>query len=331
MNVDVRQAWGVFILALSLVQGCGEPQAPVIGPNLARNGSFESGLEGWWVASGSQESTATVSPEAADHGAQGLVLYNAPGSWGSMVGQDTEPHLTGQTYHVGARLRGATGGERVTFIFHGQSFEVVATEHWSTVSGMVIMPEGDSDLNLRLSVGTQGATVHVDDVSFATAEVERGDADKEEGNLLLNGSFESGLGLWAFWANLPGDGAASTSPEARRSGYAGLVLTQRGNKAITTVKQTLARPVAEGEAYRLEAQVRGAKGGERVTLCLQRNREPWDGTCTQVLATEKWQRVSSEVLVDQALANEQVGVLVSLGSEGTVYVDDVILARDQQP
>lgn len=321
----------MYVLVLGLAQGCGEPRAPVIGPNLALNGSFESGLESWWVASGSPESTATVSPEAADHGAHGLVLHNGLESWGSMVGQDTELPIPGQTYHLGARLRGAVGGERVTFLLHGQSFEVLAEAHWSTVSGMVVTRENGGNSTARISLSTQGATVHVDDVSIAKVEVERGEADTAENNLLLNGSFESGLGLWALWTDSPGAGGASTSPEARRSGYAGLVLSQRGNKALTTVKQTLPEPLAEGEEYSIQAQIRGAKGAEKVTLCLQRNREPWDGPCTQVLATEEWKRVSVKLSVEPALHGEQAGLLIALGSDGTVHVDDVVVARTQKP
>jgi hypothetical protein len=328
--LSFRKPWWLCILALVLTQGCGEPKAPIIGPSLVHNGSFEAGLEGWWKAAGSEESTAEVSPDARDVGANGLVLYNAKGSWGSMVGQDTQGHVPGQTFHVRARLKGAVGGERVTFNFHDQSFEVLAEDRWTTVSRMVLMPEINGDRGARLSVNSEDATVYVDDVSFATAEVERGDADDEDDNLLRNGSFESDLGLWIFWTNAPGQGVASTSPEARRSGYAGLVLSREGDGVFTTVKQQLPEPLAEREEYRIEARVRGANGGEQVSICLQIYDEPWDGPCVSVQATRDWEHISEKVRVEAAFNNERVGALVSLGSDGTAYVDDVIVVRTRK-
>lgn len=329
MTLDLRKPWCLGILVLSMGQGCGEPQAPIIGPNLVRNGSFESGLEGWWRAGGSTESTASVSSEAADIGTSGLVLYNAMQSWGSMVGQDTLGHTAGQTFHVQARLKGLSGGERVNFNFHDQSFDVLAEKDWMTVSRMVLMPEISGDSAARISVMTEGATVYVDDVSFATAQVELGDADNEEDNLVRNGSFESDLGLWAFWSNAP-EGVARTSPDARQSGYAGLVLTRGAEDGVTTVKQTLPEPLAEREEYRIEARVRGADGGEKLNVCLQINHEPWDGPCAQVEATRDWQHVEKKVPVEGALIDERVGLLVSLASEGTAYVDDVIVVRTRK-
>lgn len=331
MTFDLRKPWGLSTLALILGLGCGEPQAPIIGPNLVRNGNFESALEdSWWKAAGSEESKAFISPEAADAGASGLVLYNGTNSWGSMVGQDTQGHAAGQTFHIQARLKGAVGGERVSFNFHGQAIDVIAETRWRTVSRMVLMPEINGDAGARISVISEGATVYVDEVVFATAEVERGDADTEEDNLIRNGSFESDLGLWTFWTNSP-EGIARTTPDARHSGYAGLMLTRGAEDSLTTVKQPLPDPLAEREEYRIEAHVRGANGGETVNVCLQINHEPWDGPCAQVQASRDWQKVSKKVPVEGALIDERVGVLVSLASEGTAYVDDVIVVRTRKP
>jgi hypothetical protein len=329
MTFDLRKPWGLSILLLGLGLGCGEPQAPIIGPNLVRNGTFESGLEGWWKAGGSIDSKAFVSPEAADAGTSGLVLYNAPKSWGSMVGQDTGGHTAGQTFHIHARLRGAAGGERVSFNFHGQYFEVLAEPRWRTVSRMVLMPEINGDSRASISLISEEATVYLDEVAFATAEVERGDADEEDDNLLRNGSFESDLGLWAFWSNST-EGTARTTPDARRSGYLGLMLTRGAEESVTTVKQSLPDPVAEREEYRIEAHVRGANGGELVNVCLQMNDEPWDGPCTSVEASRDWQKVSTKVPVEGALIDQRVGLVVSLGSEGTAYVDDAVVVRTRK-
>jgi hypothetical protein len=329
MTVDLRKPWRWGILALGMGLGCGEPQAPILGPNLVRNGTFESGLEGWWQAAGSTDSRAFTSSDAADEGGSGLVLYNSTQSWGSMVGQDTAGHTAGQTFHIHARLKGAKGGERVSFNFHGQSAEVVAETRWRTVSRMVLMPEINGDAGARISVITEDATVYVDDVSFETAQVERGDADGEEDNLLRNGSFESDLGLWDFWTDSP-EGTARTSPDARHSGYLGLVLTRGAEFSLTTMKQSLPDPLAEREEYRFEAHVRGADGGELVNVCLQLNREPWEGPCIEVQATQDWQHISKKVPVEGALIDERVGLLVSLGSEGIAYVDDVIVVRTRK-
>jgi hypothetical protein len=329
MTIDLRKPCGWGLLALGMGLGCGEPQAPILGPNLVRNGAFESGLEGWWKAAGSTDAKAFTSPAAADEGASGLVLYNSTESWGSMVGQDTLEHTEGQTFHIQARLKGAKGGERVIFNFHGQAVDVVAETRWRTVSRMVIMPEINGDAGARISVITEDATVYVDNVSFETAQVERGDADGEDDNLLLNGSFESDLGLWDFWTSSP-EGTARTSPDARQSGYAGLMLTRGAEISLTTVKQSLPDPVADREEYRIEAHVRGADGDELVNVCLQINREPWDGPCVEVQATRDWQHVSMKVPVEGALIDERVGLLVSLASEGIAYVDDVIVVRTRK-
>jgi hypothetical protein len=319
---SLRKRWWLGLLVLGVGAGCGGAQPPTLGENLVFNGSFESGLDGWWQAGGD----ATPSADAADSGAFGLTLHKGSDGWGSMVGQETRGHTIGQTYQIYARLKGAVGGERVTFRYHGQGFEVVADSRWRTVNRMVLMPEINGDTNALVAVTTNDATVYVDEVSFAQAIVARGDADKEDDNLLRNGSFESDLGLWDFWTDSP-DGSASTSPDARHSGYAGMVLTRGGEGSISSVKQPLPDPVASREKYRIEANVRGAHGGEVVNVCLQINHEPWDGPCAQVTAAVDWQHLSQEVSIDDAIVDERVGALVSLSTPGTVMVDDVIVVR----
>jgi hypothetical protein len=207
---------------------------------------------------------------------------------------------------------------------------VVAEDQWSTVSRLVLMTEPSDDSNARISVTTDGATVYVDDVAFASALVERGDADLKAGNLVRNGSFESDLGMWTFWTNSLPDGSASTSPEARSSGYAGMVLTRGAEGAFTLVKQPLPDPIAKREEYRIEADVRGTQGGELVNVCLQMDDEPWDGPCVSVTASMSWQHISKTVPMEDALINKRVGAVVSLGSQGTVMVDDVIVVRTQK-
>jgi len=318
--------WVLGVLALSL--GCGGGGAPptVVGPNLVRNPSFEAGLAPWWTAT-EEDGKASLSAEAADHGSMGVVLTKGTIGWGAIVGQATEPHQAGETYQARVRLKGAVGGERVIVRFHGQSFEVEAEPRWMTVTRLLYMHEASDDNVAMLSVITNGATVHVDDVSFAKAEVARGDADEEENNLLGNGSFESDLGMWNFWTDAGSDGAATSSPEGRQSGYAGLVLSKGPSGSAVAVKQELRDPLAEREEYRLEAQVKGTQGGEAVVLCLQNRDAPWDGPCIQVTATTGWTHLSEKLTFDAALVNKRVGVLVSLASEGTVLVDDIIIVR----
>ncbi|ADO72314.1 carbohydrate binding domain-containing protein [Stigmatella aurantiaca] len=314
-------------LALVLATGCGEPHAPKVGDNQLVNGSFESKLSGWWAVTDSEGGTAQVLSTSADVGALGLALFKGTGGWGSMVGQETPPHTAKQTYHLRARLRGAKGGERVSISFHGQGFEVETGSQWQTVERLVFLPEASDNTTALLSVTTDNATVHVDDVSFAPAEVERGEADKASGNLVSNGSFESGLGMWNFWSG--SDGQADTSAEARGSGYAGLVLRMGTGGGGSSVKQMLPEPVRSGEVYRLEVRVRGALGGEAVGMCLQVNEEPWDGPCLPVPVTTEWGHVTGEVTIEEPFQDQPMGVMVSLFSEGSVQVDDVIVVRVQ--
>jgi len=204
MSSRLLKPWALAVLALGLSQGCGgEPQAPLpVSPNLVQNGSFEGTLAPWWTGDNSEGGSAATSPDAADLGRSGLVLHKGKGGWGSMVGQETKGHKVMQTFQVKARLRGAQGGERVTFSFHDEGFEVIAEPDWRTINRLVLMPEANGKTSAMIAVTTDEATVHVDDVSFTRVEVERGDADTEEDNLLRNGSFESDLGLWTFWADV---------------------------------------------------------------------------------------------------------------------------------
>jgi hypothetical protein len=331
MSSILHKPWCLGVLALGLWQGCGEPQPPRdVGSNLVLNSSFEGQLDPWWTATDSEGGTAETSPDAADIGSTGLVLHKGEGGWGSMVGQETQGHVAMQTFQIRARIRGVQGGERVTLSFHGESVEVVAEPVWRSVSRMVMMPDINGNASALISVTTDNATVHVDDVSFTWVEVERGEADTEEDNLIRNGSFESDLGLWSPWADTPEESGAQTSPDARHSGYAGLVLTRGPSGALSTLKQTLLEPLFQGEEYRIEARVRGANGGEQVNLCLQMNREPWDGPCAPVAATREWQRVSKTVRIEENLHDERAGLLVSLTSEGIAYVDDVIVVRTKR-
>ncbi len=306
--------WALSVLALSVGPGCGDDAGapPRLGPNLIRNGSFEElKLEStWWTASNdTKDSKAYVSAEAADLGSMGLVLHKGTGTgWGSMVGQETEPHQAGETYQVRARLRGVQGGERVTLSFHKQSFEVETQAQWRTVTRLVLMPEGLEDTTTIISVTSNASTVHVDDVSVARAEVTRGDADEAEDNLLRNGSFESGLGMWTSFTDGGREGIADTSPEAGQSGYAGMVLSKGPAGERVLVKQELRDPVAEREEYHLEAHVRGAAGGEAVALCMQIDEAPWDGPCVAVTAEKSWTPGRLE-RAGPGLANQRVPAL----------------------
>ncbi len=327
MNRARPKSWWLAPIALCLSPACGAPQPPSIGPNLVRNGSFESGLDGWWTAMDSEGGEASTRPEAADRGTAGLVLTKGSGGWGSIVGQETGPHQAGDTFLITARLKGTEGGERVAFNFHGQGFEVVADTHWRTVRRMVLLLEASSNTSAFIGLTTDGATVHVDEVAFALAEVERGDADRDEDNLLHNGSFESDLGLWSVWADSLPEGSATTSPEARRSGYAGLVLSKGFAGSGTSVKQALPDPLGPRESYRFKVSLRGALGGEQVSFCLQMNRTPWAGPCVQITAETDWLDLSEELSANPSLVDERVGALISLLSEGSVFVDDVSVSR----
>jgi hypothetical protein len=323
--VVFHRGWGIG-LALGLTVGCGDaPHAPRIGANQVTNGSFELKLSGWWPATDSEGGTIEARSEAADVGALGLALFKGTGGWGAMAGQETAPHTGGQTYQIHARIRGTAGGERVSLSFHGQGFEVEAGRQWQTVERLVYLPEDPDNVTALIANTTDNATVYVDDVSFAPAEVEQGEADTRKDNLVRNGSFESGLGMWSFWSGSGGQG--STSFDARHSGYAGLVLSLSGEGGGASVKQALPEPVRSGEVYRVEAHVRGALGGETVSLCLQLNEEPWDGPCLPFTATSQWVHVSGQVAIEEPFDDQRLGLVLTLFGEGTVQVDDVIVVR----
>lgn len=326
MSFTLRKPWWLVVLALGVWQGCGEAQAPVIGDNLIVNGSFESELNGWWTANDSDADTATVSADAADYGSAGLVLHKGPDGYYSMVGQTTTGHEVWQNIQVHARIKGAVGGEHVTFGYDDQGFEMVAEPQWRTVSRLLLMPDRSDESNARISITTNDGSVYVDEVSFSEAWVERGDADTAKGNLLRNGSFESDLSLWSFFTNNP-EGTASTSPDARHSGYAGMVMSRGPDGAVTLVKQALRDPVAKGEEYRIEADVRGEHSGDLINMCLQIDHDPWTGPCISAKTYTNWQHVSEKLSIDESMIDERVGVVISPASEGTIMVDDVILVR----
>ncbi len=317
----------VGLLALGGLLGCGESKSPPrIGDNLMNNSSFEEGLQGWWTSNDSEGGAADTRPEAASTGSLGLVLSKGEGGWGSSAGQDTVPHHAGQTLHISVSLKGAVGGERVYIAYHSKGFWVEATPEWQTVSRLMQMPDDSGDAAAFITLNTDFATIYVDDVVFAPAEVALGVADKAPDNLLRNASFESELSFWDFWTDSP-EGKASTSPEAGASGYAGLVLTKGAEGWASSVKYQLSEAVAAGERYRIELDAQGLRGGEQVEVCIQVNHEPWDGPCVSLKATTDWEHFSETVTIDEALDGEQVGFLVSLKSRGTVRIDDVILVR----
>lgn len=331
MNSCLRKPWWLGLLALGLWQGCGEPQAPLpMGPNLIINGSFEGSLNPWWADDDSEGGSSDRSPAAADIGSSGMELHKGTGGWGAMVGQETSGHSAMQTFQFKARIRGARGGELVNINFHGQGFNVTAEPVWRTVDRLVLIPDQGGGTTVMITAISDDSTVHVDDVSAYQVEVAQGDADTQGDNLIRNGSFESDLGLWKFWASTPEQSQAWTSPDARGSGYAGLVLTRGPAEGFTTLQQTLTDPVFQGEEYRVEARVRGEHGGEKVNLCVQMQDEPWDGACLYVNATTGWQHVSKTLRIEANMNDQRSVLLVSLSSEGKAYVDDTILVRTKQ-
>lgn len=324
----LRKTWLTALLALGVWLGCGEEGVPPsIGANLLQNNSFEDGLQGWWTVTDSEGGMVTTLPEAATSGALGLALYKGKGGWGASAGQGTPPHSVGQTIHISANLKGGAGGEVAYIGYHSQGFWVPLSDKWQNISRLMLMTDDAGDAVVFITNTTELSTIHVDDMIVAPVTVAQGDADKLPDNLLRNGSFESELSLWDFWTDSSG-GTASTSREAGRSGYAGLVLTKGADGWATNVKQQLVKPLAEGEQYRVEFQLQGARGGETVEVCLQVNHDPWNGPCVAVVASKGWKGFSRTLSIDASLDGQRLGALVSLKSEGSVRVDDVSLVLE---
>jgi hypothetical protein len=323
----LRKPWLTALLALGVWLGCGEEEfPPSVGANQLLNHSFEAGLEGWWTVTDSEGGMVTTLPEAASSGALGLALYKGKGGWGASAGQGTPPPSMGQTVQLSANLRGGAGGEMAYIGYYSQGFWVTLSDKWQTVSRLMLITEDKGDDVVFITNITELSTIHVDDVIVAPVTVAQGDADKLPDNLLRNGSFESELSLWDFWTD-SSKGTATTSRVAGRSGYAGLVLTKGADGWATNVKQQLVTPVAQGEQYRLEFQLQGARGGESVEVCLQVNHDPWNGPCVAVVASKGWKSFSQMLPIDASLNAQRLGALVSLKSEGSVRVDDVSLVR----
>ncbi|HVM17326.1 MAG TPA: hypothetical protein VM290_07075 [Gaiellaceae bacterium] len=271
-----------------------QPVPAAAGSNLLRNGSFESGLTGWY---GWRARLALVE-EGPDGTRAAEVAFNGTGTSYSINATPRPVSATeaGQTYVARAWVRGS--GKQVCLRLREYDASgalvgaarrcLTARSEWAQTPAVVLTARGGGSLDLYLyqSSAATGDSFRVDGVTLA-AEA------PPERPLLRNGSFEGSLDGWYGWR------AELSLVEGGADGSFSADVAFAGTGSSYSINAT-PRPVAAttaGAVYTASAFVRGS--GK--TVCLRLREYDGGGALVRashrcVAAGAEWTRIEGVTL-----------------------------------
>lgn len=225
------------------------PPPPPPASNLLSNGGFEAGMTGWvdWgntqIVNGQANSgTAALSVGAAAGGAGHNVDGIVPGT-SYRLGVSAKVSDASETVFVGVNFLDAAGS------LVGSTHRATSSTSYTAISADVVAPPGAVRAVMYVWKNAGGGLGHVDDFAFGVASGST-PPPPTGANVLLNGTFESGLASWVNWGNATtsGQAAAGTSAAQVGTGAGGLGQSVTG--------------IVPGDRYRVIAQVKVSSAEE---------------------------------------------------------------------
>jgi|GEM_PF-555234 len=299
--------------------------------NVINNGTFESGVAGWYTWSGGTLSATTA---RAHGGTQSLLVTNrasnAPAATDltSVVKSGTSypyslyvsiqsPDASSKSINVtqATECRNADGTVSPSYNWIG-STTVPSGTSWTQLSGTVAVPNCDL-ARLQIYVeGGAGADLYVDDVTVT----DNGGAPV---NLIPDGTFESGQGGWFGWG-------ATISVETS-SAHSGTASLRGASMASGAIARDISSFVAPGKRYTASAWVTvgnlaagsGSVRWQTVQACNgAADSYPWLAGAT--VSNGVWQKIAGTVDLSACTSIEKL-LLFTGADTGDVYIDDVEL------
>ncbi len=297
------------------------------GPNLAVNGDFENGLEGYITTP-----SVTIADENGNNYASAEVT-----SAGTAFSVNISQVLTleaGEEYVLNFRARATQDRSIIAGIgfnfapFYANVEEVSLTTEWQTFS--LTLPAIDSatgeDLggeNNRIifDLGAAVGDVHIDDIELLLVG---GDSANLGEELVQNAQFSDGLTGWVFT-----DGAVTSVIEGDSS-YASAEVTEAGNAFSVNISQVVSLEL--GARYILSFDSRAAVN-RTIIAGIGLNYAPFLANIEEVSLTTEWQ--SFELTLDtvddgsgQAFGDENNRIIFDLGAAvGNVNISNVSLKK----
>ncbi|HEY5955996.1 MAG TPA: carbohydrate binding domain-containing protein, partial [Polyangiaceae bacterium] len=219
---------------------------------LVNNGTFESGVSGWFTWNGG---TLQATTTRFHGGAQSLVVTNRTSNAPAAVDLSAiaksgaaypmsvwvsidSPDGTSKKINVTRKAvcTNADGTTETTYSWVGSQVTVPDDASWTEIKGTLSLPTCNVT-QLQLFVeGDAGADLYVDDVSVT---------DPSLSNILPDGTFENGIGAWGTW----GGATLSTTTTLNHSGNQAAVLTNRTSNA--PIARSLTSLVTAGKSYQI--------------------------------------------------------------------------------
>ena len=290
--------------------------------NVVNNGTFESGIAGWFTWGG----TASATTARAHSGNQSLLIGDRTGNAPAAI--DLTSSVTrGSSYPVSFWV--SIGGAATANVNLTQAVSCDGSAAYSWLSNPVAVADGDwvqlkgtlnvPDCNLtQLLVWAEGpgagVDLYVDDVSVLVPSAT---------NLLPDGTFESSTGSWYSW-----DGTLSTTSTRAHGGSQSLMLGNRSGNG--PVAHSLMGLVTPGKTYSITFFT--SIGGAATANANITQAAGCDGavaynwlTAPAPIADGEWVKLSGTVDVpDCNLTSMDVWIEGPPGGVD-IYVDDVTL------
>ena len=247
------QVVGALMAQQSAARSPLPPTTTSASSNLLANGGFESGMPPWvdW-------GNATVMPGQGSSGSFALAVGTDAGGAGQTVG-GIEP---GTKYRLTARARVSSSADTIYVGINfvdafgepvKQDTAPVTSTAYSTATFDVVAPPGAVNAVVYVWKNAGAALGYVDDFDFGVAG-NTGPGSETSGNLVTNGTFESGLANWDNWGN-----ATTTTESGSQAAQVGTAAGGIGQRV---------EPVTPGNGYRLSARGKVSTSGETAYLGL---------------------------------------------------------------
>jgi hypothetical protein len=306
---------------------------PQQSPNIVANGTFESGTSGWYTWEGGAQLGATTT--RAHGGTSSLLVSNRTS--GPAATELTAAIKAGTIYPFSLWVSAQTTansdpnsqGIKVTQAVKCQEN---ANTTYSQIGGPVTVPDGGTWAQITGTVtvpnctvtqvqfyveGAIGSDLYLDDVQVIDNSL--------VGNLISDGSFESGQGAWGGW----GYTTLAVTNTTAHSGTQSLLAT--GMSQYGAIARDIRSLVAPGKKYQASAWVSvaslsapGAVKFQTVQRCNGASGDSYPWLAGGTVANGAWIQLAGTVDLSACTTIENLVLFVGADS-GDLLVDDVVL------
>ncbi|HET9958267.1 MAG TPA: endo-1,4-beta-xylanase [Polyangiaceae bacterium] len=303
--------------------------------NVITNGTFESGTSGWFTWGGA---TLTAASDRVHGGAKSLLVSGRSGNYPAATDLTSvvkagssypfslwvsvrSPDGTAKAINVtqATTCKAADGTTSTSYAWIAGPTNVASSADWVQLAGTIAVPNCTLT-QLQLFVeGGAGADLYVDDVQVM-------DNSAASGNLITDGTFESGPGGWGGWG-YTSLAVVNTTSHAGSSSLKGTGMQPNG-----ALSRDIKPVVSAGKRYRATAWVSvgnlaagsGSVKFQTIQSCNATGSDSYPWLSGDTVTNGSWKQLTGTVDLSACSSVEKLQLFVGADG-GDLYVDDVTL------